>query len=254
MKKLVVIKLVALTLIMGFYSKSYALSPVSTFKPNLYVDTSMKRSKVMDFEAYRKNIGKGSVRQKLTDRWNGVKTLKEYKLTPMVKELEGMPTRKFDKVVKALYMSEEMRKKFIVKIINGKLCNFRGIPINSSKDESIFFMSKDRVIYFFDKYLENFFSVYHSSFSCGESGVSMGTTRVVDGNISELMNETGHYEISFINFLQVIDELVFRGYKFKNLAVFSYKRQEIMFTLNTKDGVNYIKNVNFDNDLLERSA
>jgi hypothetical protein len=133
------------------------------------------------------------------------------------------------------YFNEKMRKKYKVKIINGKLCDSKGRVLHSDMFREILFaMDEDGNIYAGYKYNgSNIERIFHSSFLAGNIASSAGRLEVRNGKIEAVINDSGHYQFAFNQFIQIIDELGRRKYNFDGVYVKDIANATIDLTITT---------------------
>lgn len=166
-------------------------------------------------------------------RWNNSEKA-IYKTSPMVSHIQGIPSILWDKKMQVTYLNDKEREFYRVKIIDNKLYYKNNILLNGQgRDAIIFVMDAFGNIYASNRRVMHNNTILHSSFFSGGECASAGEIDIDKGKIVSMENITGHYHTKFHFFIQVVDELIRRGYKFNNVAVSDFKNRHIKIIVDT---------------------
>lgn len=129
-------------------------------------------------------------------------------------------------------------KRVMVVMKNGKI-KLSG-DMHNMNGEYKFVVDKNLNIYAYHPQ----YGLYHSSFSGGKPIVSGGTIHAFNGTIIGIDNYTGHYQVTFQNFLPIFNALKKIGVEFDDLVV-NNKYQEFKFILYTENNKIIVKTYDF---------
>jgi len=116
------------------------------------------------------------------------------------------------------YLTPEELSKFEVKVVNHKLVDFEGVPVDSgdaNNGKVMFVMDSSGKIYAGKQRVMEF---HHSSFLAGEEVASAGELMVFDGEILSHSRKSGHYKPTPEQHEQFVSELKFSGIDLSNIA------------------------------------
>ena len=139
-----------------------------------------------------------------------------------------------------MYFSKEVRRNYKIKIINGRICYMDGERISSKEGRQLLFvLAPNREIYMLHREPESsncYIKYCHSTILAGQKVASAG--RVLDmrdGLLYKVDSNTGHYTVKLDLYIQFIDELLRRGYKFNKTKFEDYMHKQWKFEITTKE-------------------
>ncbi len=182
------------------------------------------------------------IKKYFTGRWNCGSSV-AYKTVPMVDKINGHDTIVWDMVNKIRYLKNESEQEpYKLKVIDNLLCDYRGTPLDS--ENVLFAMDCYGNILVCDKFKDGTNHIGHASFFACKDVASAGIMIIKDGVLEFIINDTGHYRVGFYNFIQVIDELIKKNYKFSDTHIVDYK-STLEITIKTKKE-NLISGINWE--------
>jgi len=115
------------------------------------------------------------------------------------------------------YLTPKDLVKFEVKVVNNKLVDVEGIPIdsgNTNNGKVMFVMDPDGNIYSGEQRVMEF---HHSSFLAGKDVASAGELMIFDGEILSHSRRSGHYKPTQEQHQQFISQLKTNGIDLSNI-------------------------------------
>lgn len=166
-------------------------------------------------------------------RWNyKTKTSKkDYFAFPLVNYFKD-----WDKRREIIYFKGAELRGYLVKVIDGRLYDYYNVPLNTDAiTHFIFYMDRVGNIYGSYENIKKKSSnkIRHSSF--GRKAASSGIFHVRDGQLTHVVNDSGHFKIKFHMFVQIMDELAKRKCKFNETVIYDFDEPAIEIVVTTVD-------------------